>query len=295
MDELCAHRTARLAFIVACIVIALVSEFAVRPVAETPQTWDSTIETIDQKKTNVLALTTSCVALSAGISALPNDTGTPVAEQLSQLASNLGIVLAVLYLEKYLLTILGTVSFGVLIPCACLLFAVSIAARLRWRFARVAGIVGFKMFLVAVVALAVVPTSVWVTRQIDATYQTSTEQAQQKRADAKTTESGKSTDDAVSRNEGDKNVLEQLLDAASGLVDVVADGVKTVTDDIVVQVTGLIEGVIVMIVTSCVIPILVLIVFLWLGHMLLGIDTSRPAAFLSERYRCTLPRHANKR
>lgn len=295
MDELCANRTVRLVLTALCIALALISALGVRSVAEKPQTWSSTIETIDQKKTNVLALTTSCVALSAGISALPNDTGTPVAEQLSQLAGNLGIVLAVLYLEKYLLTIIGALSFGVLIPCACVLFAISIAARLRWRFARSAGVVGFKILIVAVIALAVVPASVWVTRQIDATYQTSVEQAQQERAD--TAEEADAKDEGASEDadSGSKNALEQLLDAAAGLVDVVADGVKTVTDDIVVQVTGLIEGVIVMIVTSCVIPVLVLVVFLWLGHTLLGIDTSRPAAYLAERYRRALPRGPSKK
>ena len=41
----------------------------------------------------------ACVALSAGSTALPGDTGTPVAEQLAQLSGNLGIVLAVLYLD----------------------------------------------------------------------------------------------------------------------------------------------------------------------------------------------------
>jgi hypothetical protein len=60
-------------------------------------------------------------------------------------------------------------------------------------------------------------------------------------------------------------VLEQLADGASGLVTSVTSGAKQMTDEIVQQVTDLIEGVIVMIVTSCVIPLLVLVAFLWLG------------------------------
>ena len=108
-DVVCANKKLQIGFIVALVVLALLSGFVARPHFADTKTWDSTIEVIDQKKGNVLALTTSCVALSAGITALPGDTGTPVAEQLAQLSGNLGIVLAVLYLEKYLLTILWSV------------------------------------------------------------------------------------------------------------------------------------------------------------------------------------------
>ena len=130
-DVVCANKKLQIGFIVALVVLALLSGFVARPHFADTKTWDSTIEVIDQKKGNVLALTTSCVALSAGITALPGDTGTPVAEQLAQLSGNLGIVLAVLYLEKYLLTILWSVGLGILIPFALVLFAVSLGIHER--------------------------------------------------------------------------------------------------------------------------------------------------------------------
>ena len=55
------------------------------------------------------------------------------------------------------------------------------------------------------------------------------------------------------------------------------------TDGVVEQVTNLIEGAIVMIVTSCLIPLLVLAVFLWMAHSLMGINVSVPANYLSQR------------
>lgn len=278
-DIVCRDNRARWALIVLLIVAALVSAFAVRPKMEDPKTWSSTIEVIDQKKSNVLGLTTSCIALSAGISALPNDTGTPVAEQLSQLAGNLGIVLAVLYLEKYLLTIFGFLVFGFLVPIALALFALSLAIHGRLSTSRVLRVAATRILVVAVIAMAVVPASVWVTQQVDRTYQVSIEQTE----DAAKEDASTSKSESKKSDSKDKNVLEQLMDGAAGLVNVVTDGVKTVTDDIVNQVTTLIEGVIVMIVTSCVIPILVLVVFLWLGHTLLGIDTSGPKSYLAGR------------
>lgn len=79
-DVVCANKKLQVGFIVALVVLALLSGFVARPHFADTKTWDSTIEVIDQKKGNVLALTASCVALSAGITALPGDTGTPVAE-----------------------------------------------------------------------------------------------------------------------------------------------------------------------------------------------------------------------
>lgn len=292
-DVVCANKKLQIGFIVALVVLALLSGFVARPHFADIKTWDSTIEVIDQKKGNVLALTTSCVALSAGITALPGDTGTPVAEQLAQLSGNLGIVLAVLYLEKYLLTILWSVGLGILIPFALVLFAISLGIHGRWSTSTVIRRVATRVLVVAIIGMVLVPASVWVSQKVDETYRVSIEQAQQKAADAADSDSSKASKKKTESTES-KNVLEQLADGASGLVTSVTSGAKQMTDEIVQQVTDLIEGVIVMIVTSCVIPLLVLAAFLWLGHTLLGIDISGPASYLTGRFLSTPSKHTKK-
>ncbi len=291
-DAVCANKKLQIGLIIALVVLALLSGFVARPHYADTKTWDSTIEVIDQKKGNVLALTTSCVALSAGITALPGDTGTPVAEQLAQLSGNLGIVLAVLYLEKYLLTILWSVGLGILIPFALVLFAVSLGIHGRWSTSAVLRRVATRVLVVAVIGMALVPASVWVSQKVDETYQVSIEQAEQKATEASKTSSTKS--EKKSETTENKNVLEQLTDGASSLLTSVTDSAKSMTDEVVQQVTDLIEGVIVMIVTSCVIPLLVLAAFLWLGHTLLGIDISGPANYLTGRFLSAPSKHAKK-
>ena len=291
-DVVRANKKLQIGFIVALVVLALLSGFVARPHFADTKTWDSTIEVIDQKKGNVLALTTSCVALSAGITALPGDTGTPVAEQLAQLSGNLGIVLAVLYLEKYLLTILWSVGLGILIPFALVLFAVSLGIHGRWSTSAVLRRVATRVLVVAMIGMALVPASVWVSQKVDETYQVSIEQTEQKATEASKTSSTKS--EKKSETTENKNVLEQLTDGASSLLTSVTDSAKQMTDEIVQQVTDLIEGVIVMIVTSCVIPLLVLAAFLWLGHTLLGIDISGPANYLTGRFLSAPSKHAKK-
>lgn len=291
-DVVCANKKLQIGFIIALVVLALLSGFVARPHFADTKTWDSTIEVIDQKKGNVLALTTSCVALSAGITALPGDTGTPVAEQLAQLSGNLGIVLAVLYLEKYLLTILWSVGLGILIPFALVLFAVSLGIHGRWSTSAVLRRVATRVLVVAMIGMALVPASVWVSQKVDETYRVSIEQAEQKATSAAEASSSKS--EKKSEAKTDKNVLEQLTEGASSLLTSVTDSAKSMTDEVVQQVTDLIEGVIVMIVTSCVIPLLVLAAFLWLGHTLLGIDISGPTNYLTGRFLSAPSKHAKK-
>lgn len=291
-DVVCANKKLQIGFIVALVVLALLSGFVARPHFADTKTWDSTIEVIDQKKGNVLALTISCVALSAGITALPGDTGTPVAEQLAQLSGNLGIVLAVLYLEKYLLTILWSVGLGILIPFALVLFAVSLGIHGRWSTSAVLRRVATRVLVVAVIGMALVPASVWVSQKVDETYQVSIEQTEQKATGAAEASSSKSKKKSEAKT--DKNVLEQLTEGASSLLTSVTDSAKSMTDEVVQQVTDLIEGVIVMIVTSCVIPLLVLAAFLWLGHVLLGIDISGPTNYLTGRFLSAPSKHVKK-
>lgn len=284
-DWICGRRPLQISFIVLLIVAALVSEFALRPHFEQVETWGSTIEVIDAKKSNVLALTTSSLALSAAITAIPDDAGTPVAEQLSQLAGNLGIVLAVLYLEKYLLTILSFLSFGVLIPIVCVLFAISLGIHGRLSTSRVLRVLGMRVLIVAAITITVVPASVWVTQRVDETYQVSIAQEEAKakaKAEEKAAKESKSKSEQKQEN---KSFLDQLVDGAAQLGSALSSGVQSLTDSVITQATNLIEGAIVMIVTSCLIPLLVLAAFLWMGHALLGIDVSAPTSYLVHRFK----------
>lgn len=275
-DWICERPLLRYGIVALLIIAALLSEFVGRPHFENVETWSGTIEVIDAKKNNVLALTTSTIALSAAISALPDDTGTPVAEQLTQLSGNLGIVLAVLYLEKYLLTILGFLSLGVLGPAAFVLLAISLLAHGRLSTGHTLFILGIRLLLIGVIAIAVVPASVWVTQRIDETYQISISQEESEGS----AEESKPTD---SESQENKNFWDSIASGAAQLVSNLKDGIKSVTDGVVEQVTNLIEGAIVMIVTSCLVPLLVLAVFLWMGHSLMGIDVSAPTNYLARR------------
>jgi len=81
-----------------------------------PATYSHTIEVLDQNRSTILGLTAASAAASAAISAIPDDICTPLAEEISELTTWFAVILAVVYLEKYLLTILGAAACYILFP-----------------------------------------------------------------------------------------------------------------------------------------------------------------------------------
>lgn len=257
--------------IVLLIVAALASAFPAREHFADVRTYSDTIATLDEKKANVMGLVAASTAASAGISALPDDMGSPIAEKLMDLSGNLMIILAVIYLEKYLLTIMGAAAFGLLFPVALVLLAVSLATRSRAGLCGAMRSFAAKLFILGAVLVLTVPTGVFVTQQIDETYAASV--AIQAEQDAEEEAAAQEED------EGAGGPLE-FIQSLPGRV---MDGITSVSEELLDEVNNLIEQTAVMIVTSCVIPILVLVFFLWVGNTLLGINIDAPAAALTAR------------
>lgn len=259
----------RVPICVLLVVVALGSFFLARPHFSDPETYAAVTQTIDEKKTNVTLMIASSTALSAGISALPDDTGSALSDKLMDMSASLGIVLAVLYLEKYLLTAFGALSFGILFPAAALLAVSAIALR-RSVVSRGLKNLAVRLALIGVVLMALVPTSVAVTDMFDQTYQASIE-AQQAAAAAE----AQAEEEAASEEGFD------IVDFVVSIPENVTEGVTDAVDSFTQQVNNLIESFALMIVTSCVIPLLVLVLFLLAAKALLSLDVSAPMGALA--------------
>lgn len=255
----------RLILALGAIVIAVISFFVMGPHFSDVQTFSKTIETLDQKKDTVLSLMGASTGSSAAISLLPGDAGTPIAEKLVDLSSDFLIVLAAIYLEKYLLTILGVTSFKILIPIAC---ALVVGATVVWNqpTGRLALMkISAKLALFALAVFMVVPASVWVSSKIEQTYEASI---------AQTIQTAEQTTEAIeeSANEGEStdssNPLSFLLNMPEEL--------NSLTESARNSLSNFIEALAVMIVTSCIIPLLVLLFFLWLAKIILGVNVDLP-------------------
>lgn len=158
----------RVVAIIVCIIIAGISFFGLAKSYSSPESKinKETIKYLDEKKTTALELSASATAVSTLITLAPGDDGTPVANKLMDLAGYFLIVVSAIYLEKYLLTILGALTFKWLIPVSMLALAVYFGSKkeLFWK-------IGVKIFIFGLAIYAVIPVSVHVSKMIYSTYQ----------------------------------------------------------------------------------------------------------------------------
>lgn len=248
--------------------VALVSLIVFANIASNPETYTGIIGTLDEKKSNVMVLATTTTAASAAISALPNDMGTPIADKLVDFSSYFMVILAVIYLEKFLLTTLGFLGFGILIPVACALFAVAVFLR-RGTLTRVnLQRLGTKLAAFGLALALVVPVSVWLTDNVDATFDESLAAASAAAQEA-TEQLEENTQAAPQEDQG---LLGGIANAVQDGWNGLTQGAQQALDSLGDQLNTMIDTLAVMIVTSCLIPLLVLILFLQLVKIITGLD-----------------------
>ena len=264
------------------IVIALLSFFVIARFTSSTEFNAKTIQSLDDKKTTVMELTAASTAASAAIRLIPGDVGTPIANKLADLSSYFLIVFSAIYLEKYLVTITGYAAFKILVPIACVFFS----GYLLWR-KEILRVVAQKFLLFGLAVYLVIPASVKVADMIETTYASSIEStietAKQTtdEIESETGESGQVDDKSSnekSQSDSDSDSKENAGGFFSGLFNKVQEGVSTATANVENVLNNFIEALAILLVTSCLIPILVLIFFVWLVKMLLGLNIDIPTS-----------------
>ncbi len=239
------------------ILVALASIFVIAGYAASPEFHAATIASLDEKTGTVLELTAASTAASAAITLLPGDTATPIADKLAELSSYFLIVISAIYLEKYLTTITGYAAFVILIPAACLLLSVNAFAR-RHQLRRIA----WKLIVFALAVALVIPASVRVSDIIDETYASSIHS---------TINAAIQTTEEISEEEAAEEIQEaETAGGLKGFFTGVKDTVSNTGDHIKRILNNFINALAVMLVTSCLIPILVMVFFVWIAKILMN-------------------------
>lgn len=285
--------------VVILLLVAILSVTVIGKYASAPENHQKTIASLDEKKQTVMELTAASTVTSALITLLPGDTATPIAEKMADVSGYLLVVLCAIYLEKYLVTITGYVAFTYLIPIACGLWILNLIfanATVRKLVAKLA-VFGLAISLV-------VPASVKISDLIGDTYQAQIEATIE---DAKNTQNilenssvvddtnatettgigttGTATQNTQEKDNSTTGSVTNIFDWAKDAISNAQESVSNVVDNVVVSSEDLvqkvenslnhfIEAVAVMIITSCVIPMLVLLLFFWMVKIVLDVDLS---------------------
>ena len=251
---------------VVLLVVALLSFTVITKYATSAEVHNSSLQLLDDKKMTAMELTAGVAATSTAISALPGDAATPIAEQVADLTGPLLLVICAIYLEKFLLTTIGFISFKILIPLACLLgIGYLFLSKESIR------IVASKMAVFALVIAIAIPASVSVTKLIETTFEESIQNTYEE-ANVVTEEAEKSNEQEESK--GFMNFLKGLGDEVTELADSARNALSVFIDAIAV-----------LLITTCVIPILVILFFLWMIKLIFGlnIDLSEARRWIPSR------------
>lgn len=254
-----------IAKISALLLLGVLSFCWAAPFMTQPEIYQRSIDSLQAKQETVLELTAASTAASAAITLLPGDTATPIADKLADLSGYFLIVLCAIFLEKYLLTITAGAAFRLLFPLACLLL-IAYVFRGRKLFAMLA----VKLICFGVAIMLIIPASVYVSDTIENTYSASINAA---------IESAKTTVKEAEAAESAASGQEETT-GLSGLLSKVTDGISKAAAETVGRfkqvLNNLIEALAVMLVTSCLIPILVILFFLWLVKLITGVSIQLP-------------------
>lgn len=244
--------------IILLVIIAFVSLFIFSPIASSPEFHANTIKKLDDKKITVMELTAATATTSLAISAIPSDITSPLANQIIELSEYLLIIIGVIFLEKIILTVTGYISFSFLIPLACLLYGIYVYVK-KDMLRNIA----IKLVLFSLVIFIVVPVSVKISNLIENTYNCSVNQT------IEDTKKNDKLENDSDKNEGGWNAF---ISKTKDLITSVGDNISELKDNGEKVLSNFIDAIAILLITSCVIPIIVLLIFIWIIKSIFGIN-----------------------
>lgn len=231
------------------VVVIILLVFSILSVAvfskplSSPGFYRETIQVLDNQKMKAAALAVTVTAASAAISALPDDIGASIADELDDLATPLFLIACVIFLEKTLLTTFGLIGTRILVPAICVIGIVYTIRPKEKLFTWIK-----KLLIITLAAFFVIPASAMLTSLIEETYSdtvTQTFDVAQQYMDETQQESNENSNAFLDFFSNIGNSVTALLDKAKRMLSVFIDAVA------------------VLLITSCGIPIMTFLVFLW--------------------------------
>lgn len=272
MKEQIKMRITKRTLILALILLALFSIFVLSRIMASPVFYAPILESLNDKEASVMKLAAIAAASSTALSLIPGDAAMPIANQIAELTSYFIVILGAILLEKMLITVVGYVSFGFIIPAACLVEITHLCSN-RVAFRNLA----IKLAVFGIILFAAIPVSIQASNLIYDSYQTSIE---------KTINDAEQNNNDIEKTKKDiyktdRNWFEKIGDYLSDLTSKIGTDISEIVNKGEDSFTKFLDAIAILIITSCVIPIVVILIFVWLIKIVFGFDSKR----LSPRYR----------
>lgn len=245
------------------IVFAMVFSFTVltHVIPESKYVQD-TIQYLEDSQNTIMKFSGTTIATSLSLSALPNDFASPLASTVSDLNTYFIFIFAVLFVEKLLVIEGIKISLVYIIPAACVLYIASILSGKD-----VFKNLGKKLLILGISVIMVIPISTHFTESVCADYLTYVDETIEE-ADA----GANKINELMAEDHEDATFFDKLTSAFKTAINDVNDLLAYFKN----VVKKCVNSVAVMIVTTFVLPMLVMLLFRWLLKELFALHFPEP-------------------
>ena len=234
-----------------------------------------TVKHLEDSQNTIMKFSGTTIATSLSLSALPNDFASPLASTVSDLNTYFIFIFAVLFVEKLLVIEGIKIALAAIIPAACILYIASLVFE-KEGFRKF----GKKLLIVGISVILVIPISTHFTEKVCADYLAYVDETIEE-ADA----GANKINELMTEDAEDATFFDKLTDAFKTAITDVNDFLAYFKN----VVKKFVNSVAVMIVTTFVLPMLVMLLFRWLLTELFALHLPEPKVSIK------LPKELKKR
>lgn len=230
--------------------IMVLSIFVLAEVVPEMKFVKNTIERVEESEKTIARFSGTTIGVSVAITALPDDFATPLADTLADMNTYFIFIYAILFVEKLIVVEGIGIIFTYFIPCSCILYILAEVTK-KDVFKKFA----IKVFILAAAAVIVIPFSLFFAENVGHKYLAY--------VDETITEAEEGADkitDIMNSTEENQTMFEKLSDAFKTAMSGVEDLVLYFRN----VVKKFVNSISILLVTTFIIPLLVLVFFKWL-------------------------------
>ncbi len=220
--------------------------------------YKESIESLEKSQDTVTKLTAVTLGISLVIDYLPDDYGSSLSKTLTDMDKYFVLLLAAIFLERIIAVEGSALAFTYLIPVACILYICSFIFKQK-----PVKVIANKIAILSLAIILVIPCSTHLgnvagERYLD--YVDSTIEETQNYTSK--------ISDKLTESDDSQTLIEKFANAVS----VAINSIKDIAKDIKAAIAKFMNSIAILIITTCVVPALTFIFFLWILQQIFSFD-----------------------
>ena len=265
--------TEKLARILLAIFIIVFSIFVLAYKVPESEFVQETLESLEKSKTTVMEFSGATISVSLAITALPDDFGSPLAGTIADMNKYCIFIFAVLFVEKLIVVEGIKLSFAYIIPFACGLYILTVLSGKD-----IFKVFASKLMILGLAVVFVIPLSTHFTEKVCEDYLVYVDETISEANDG-----AEKVNEVMASGDEGATVFEKLTDVFKTAVQGISD-LLTYFENVLKK---CVNSIAIMIVTTFVLPMVVLLFFRWLLKELFSLSLPAP------RVNIVLPKERN--